>query len=166
LAESEFRRSIELRPEEFWPYFYHGICCYRLVRPSDAVASLGTAIALAPRTAECYFNRALAYQALGQYEDAIRDNTRALELDPRFTDAALNRGIALFRAGRHAEALEALARARTLASNDLVRGLIDYNVALIEIARNDLPAAEGSLRRAIKHGDKDARALYNRLVGP
>jgi tetratricopeptide (TPR) repeat protein len=166
LAENEFRRSIELRPEEFWPYFYHGICCYKLAHHTDAVTSFGTAIALAPRTAECYFNRALAYQALNRYEEAIRDNTRALELNPHFTEAALNRGIALFRAGRHAEALEALERARTTASNDRTRGLIDYNVALIEIARNDLPAAQASLKRAIEHGDKDARALYERFPPP
>jgi tetratricopeptide (TPR) repeat protein len=166
LGENEFRRSIELRPEEFWPHFYHGICCYKIGHHADAVASLGTAIALAPRTAECYFNRALAYQALGRDEDAIRDNTRALEFAPRFTDAALNRGIALYRTGRHAEALEDLQRARVTASNDRTLGLIDYNIALIALARDDLPTAQSSLRRAIKHGYKDARALFDRLVPP
>jgi serine/threonine protein kinase/Flp pilus assembly protein TadD len=166
LAESEFRCSIGLRPEEFWPYFYHGICCYKLGRHSDAVASLGTAIALAPQTAECYFNRALAYQALGRDEDAILDNTRALELDPRFTDAALNRGIALFRTGRHAEALATLERAEATASSARVRGLIAYNVALIAIARKDLPAARASLKHAIEHGDTAASDLYDRLGPP
>ena len=165
-AESEFQRSIELRPEEFWPHFFHGVCCYKLGRHSDASASLGTAIALAPRTAECYFNRALALQALGRYEEAIRDNTRALELDPRFTDAALNRGIALFRTGRHTEALEALDRARAISSSARELGLIAYNAALIEIARKDLPAARASLKRAIEHGDMDARRLHDRLGPP
>jgi tetratricopeptide (TPR) repeat protein len=166
LAESEFQHSIEMRPEEFWPYFYHGICCYKLGRHSDAIASLGTAIALAPRVAECYFNRALAYQALGRYEEAISDNARALELDPRLTDAALNQGIALFRTGRHAEALKALERALATASSTRVLGLIAYNAALIEIARNDLPAARASLERAIEHGDSAARGLYDRLRPP
>ena len=99
--ETEFRRSIALRPEEFWPYYYHGTCTYRLQRYQDAVASLTTSIALAPRTAECYYNRALAFQALGQDENALDDVSRALELNPRFTDAALNRGTILFRAGKH-----------------------------------------------------------------
>jgi serine/threonine protein kinase/Flp pilus assembly protein TadD len=166
LAEGEFRRSIELRPEEFWPYFYHGICCYKLGRHSDSVASLGTAIALAPRTAECYFNRALAYQALGRDEEAIRDNASALDLDPHFTAAALNWGIALFRTGRPAEALAALERAEATASSPRVRGLIAYNVALIAIARKDLPAARASLKQAIEHGDTDARDLYDRLGPP
>jgi serine/threonine protein kinase/Flp pilus assembly protein TadD len=164
-AESELRRSSELRPEEFWPHFYVGLCCYKLGRHADAVASLGTAIALAPRTAECYFNRALAQQALGRYDDAIRDDARALELDARFTDAALNLGIALFRAGRHAEALEALERARAMTSSPRVLGLIAYNTALIQMARHDEPAARASLRRALELGDREARDLFDRL-GP
>ncbi|MDR3639575.1 MAG: serine/threonine-protein kinase [Isosphaeraceae bacterium] len=166
LAETEFRRAIELRPEEFWPYFYHGLCCYKLERHADAVASFGTAIALAPRTAECYFNRALAYQALGRDDDAIRDDTRALALNPRFTDAALNRGIALLRTGRHAAALEDFERARATASGPRMLALIAYNTALVAIARNDLPAARANLELAIKHGDKDARDLYDRLRFP
>ena len=99
-------------------------------------------------------------------QEAIRDNTRALELDPRFTDAALNQGIALFRTGRHAEALEALDHAQATASSTRALGLIAYNMALIEIARKDLSAARASLNRAIKHGDKDALDLYDRLRAP
>jgi tetratricopeptide (TPR) repeat protein len=130
------------------------------------VASLGTAIALSPRTAECYFNRALAFEALDRSEEAIRDYSRALELDSLFTDAALNLGIALFRAGRHAEALGALERAGATASSARVLGLVAYNRALIEIARNDLPAARASLQRAFELGDRDARELYDRLGPP
>jgi serine/threonine protein kinase/Flp pilus assembly protein TadD len=164
-AEAEFRRAVELRPEEFWPYFYHGICTYRLKRYPDAVAALSTAIALAPRTAECYYNRALAYQALGDDASAIRDDTRALELNPKFTDAALNRGILLFQAGRHAEALDDFARARKSAVTARVLGQIEYNAALVHLARKDLPAARQRLQAAIVHGDPDARVLADRL-GP
>jgi serine/threonine protein kinase/Flp pilus assembly protein TadD len=166
LAESEFRRAVEERPEEFWPQFYHGISCYKLGRHADAVASLSTAIALAPKTAECYFNRGLAHDALGHADQAIRDYTRALEHDPGLTDAALNRGIALFRTGRHLEATRALDQARATANSSRLLGHIDYNTALIDLARDDLPAARASLKRAMEHGYTDARALYERLRPP
>jgi tetratricopeptide (TPR) repeat protein len=166
LAAAAFQGAIEIRPEEFWPYYYHGICSYKLGRHADAVASLGTAIALRPGTAACYYNRALAYQALGRDGEALRDDIRALELDPRFTDAALNRAVLLFRAGRHADALADLAQARATASSPRTLGRIAYNVALIHIARDDVPAARASLREAIKHGDDDARRLALELGPP
>jgi tetratricopeptide (TPR) repeat protein len=166
-AVVEFQRAIEIRPEEFWPYYYHGICSYKLGRHADAIASLGTAIALEPRIAACYYNRALAYQALGRDGEAIRDDSRALELDPRFTDAALNRAVLLFRAGRHADALADLERARANASSASALGRIAYNMALVHLARKDLPAARASLREAIAHGDVEARRLTRELeLGP
>jgi serine/threonine protein kinase/Flp pilus assembly protein TadD len=168
LALAEFQGAIEIRPAEFWPYYYHGICSYKLGRHTDAVASLGTAIALTPRpTAACYYNRALAYQALGRDSEAIRDDGRALDLDPHFTDAALNRAVLLFRAGRHADALADLVQARSTASSAPALGRIAYNMALVHIARKDTAAARASLREAMAHGDDAARRLAMELeLGP
>src|SRR5262249_28299464 len=34
-AAEEFRRALELRPQDFWPNFYQGLCSYRLRSPRE-----------------------------------------------------------------------------------------------------------------------------------
>lgn len=162
-AEEELRRAVEMQPGAFWPHFYLGISAYRLGQYEEAVASFGTCIALAPRTPECYYNRALARQASGHFDGAIRDDSRALELNPRFSEAALNRGILRFRAGALIDALADFDLARATAAGPKALGLIEYNAALVHIARDDRPAARACLERAISHGVDEARLAYDRL---
>jgi serine/threonine protein kinase len=81
-AAAEFERALELRPQDFWPNFYRGLCAYQLGRFEDAVHFFGVCIALAPATAECSFNRGMAHEALGQSIQADRDYARALALAP------------------------------------------------------------------------------------
>jgi serine/threonine protein kinase/Tfp pilus assembly protein PilF len=102
-AAAEFQTALEIRPQDFWPNFYQGLCAYQLGRFEDAIAAFRVCIALAPETAECYYNRALAYEAAGDKAHAVRDYTRALKLDPSMTTAALNRGSLLAAMGRSQE---------------------------------------------------------------
>ena len=166
LATEEFRQSIDIQPGEFWPYYFQGICAYRLGRNEAAVAALSTCIALAPKTAECYYNRALAHAALGRDQEAIRDDTRALELSSGFSEAALNRGILLLKAGHHTEALGDFGRARASAAAPARLGLIEYNEALVHIARKDWAAAKACLKQAAAHGDAEASRLADLLERP
>ena len=81
-ADAEFQRTLDQRPQDFWPNFYQGLCAYHLKQFEASVAAFRTCIALAPETAECYYNRGLANAALGRNEHAFSDYSRALELDP------------------------------------------------------------------------------------
>ena len=112
LADRQFRAGLELRPEDFWLNFYHGLCAYRRKDFGEAVHAFHVCIALSPGTAECFYNRALANEALGHDREALIDYARALDLDPALTAAALNRGVLLYRQGRYDEASSALQRAR------------------------------------------------------
>jgi serine/threonine protein kinase/tetratricopeptide (TPR) repeat protein len=162
-AAQEFRQSVALQPEEFWPHFFEAVCAYHLGQYPGALAALDICVALAPRTAECYFDRAKVHEALGQLDAAQRDYTRALELNPRFSDAALNRGTLAFRGGRFDDAIADLEHARASASGPRSRGLIAYNLALVHAARNNWPVARASLRQAIASGNEAARALAPRF---
>jgi eukaryotic-like serine/threonine-protein kinase len=84
-AESEFRRSVDMQPGEFWPTFFEGLCTFRLGRHHDAVSAFSTCIALAPGHAECYYNRAQAFEALGEFDRARLDLLRARQIKPSLT---------------------------------------------------------------------------------
>jgi serine/threonine protein kinase/Flp pilus assembly protein TadD len=162
-ALAEFRQSVELRPGEFWPHFFQGVCAYRLGCYRDSLAALDVCVALMPETAVCYYDRAKVHEALGQPEQAVRDYSRALERNPQFSDAALNRGILAYHAGRNEEAIADFAHARATASGPAARGLIAYNLALVHVARKDWPAARASLSQAIASGNTAARTLARSL---
>jgi eukaryotic-like serine/threonine-protein kinase len=163
LAARQFQQAVDLRPRDFWPNFYQGLCAYKLGRFEDALTAFRVCIALAQNPAECYFNRALTYEALGRIDQALLDYTRALRCDDHLTGAALNRGILHYNAGRYPEAAADLGRALATASGREIRGLIHYNRALVELALNNRPAARAALKAARDDGHAPAGELYDRL---
>lgn len=158
-AADEFERAQELRPQEFWPNFYQGLCQYRLEQFGEAVAAFRTCIAIRPN-AVCYYNRGLALEALGRIEPAKRDYGRALALDPGLASAALNRGILAYREGRHHDAIEDFQRALRTSSNPVLIGRLHYNLALAHLARGDRPSALASQAKALEYGCPEARAFH------
>lgn len=163
-ALDEFRRSTSLQPGEFWSYFFQAVCTYRLERYQDSIAAMTICVALAPRIAECYYNRAKGYDELGDKAAALADYSRALELNPVFTDAAINRGVIAYNEHRYTAALEDLRRAWTSAGDAETRGLIQYNMALVHIARKDHAKALASLQQATACGNEAARNLLTQLA--
>ncbi len=162
LAEDEFRRSVELEPGEFWPYFFWGVCAFHGGHFQDAVTALSASVALSPQP-ECYYNRAQAYQALGASDRAYSDYSRALEIMPNFANAALNRGILAYRNGRLADAKADIEHAREAVVDEPTLGLIEYNLALVHLSRGDFNAAKSCLHHAGSHGNLDAMLLMHRL---
>ncbi len=104
VAARAFQRSLEQRPQDFWPNFYHGLCSFRSRQFADAVSDFRVCLAIEPGSAAAHYNRALAYDALGSRQDAYRGYTKAIELSPGLAAARLNRGIISYKSGRHAEA--------------------------------------------------------------
>ncbi|MBV8314739.1 MAG: tetratricopeptide repeat protein [Planctomycetaceae bacterium] len=150
-AAEQFQLGLERRPEDFWLNFYQGLCAYRLGQYQDAVQAFCACVALSPR-AECFYNRALAHEALGRTDRALRDYTRALRRDPALTEAALNRGRLSYHEGRLDAAAADLRHALTTASSRGVLGIIHYNLALVDLARGDRPAALSNLKAASNFG--------------
>ncbi len=162
LALREFQRAVDMKPDEFWPYFSLATCALELGRYQEAVSALTVCVALFPRTAECYYNRAVAYEALDQQDRAAADYSRALELNPALTDAAVNRGVLALLAGRPAEAASDF-RIAQRASSAVDQGSADLDAALQKLENDDWPAARTLLRRASDSGDPTARRLTARL---
>jgi tetratricopeptide (TPR) repeat protein len=161
-ASDEFRRVLDALPDEFWPNYFDGICSFRLGRYTDAEGAFRVCVALAPRSAECVYNRARARQALGQTESALHDYDRALQLDPTLADAALNRGILHYNSRRYAQAEADLSRAFALGAD---KAIVYYNLALIDLARDEPGAARDKVDHALRHNPAHAgaRQLRDRL---
>ena len=162
-ADAEFRVTLSLTPQDFWPNFYQGLCAYRLNRFEDAVAAFRTCVALRPLSPICRYNRALSHDALGRMNEAYLDYTAALELDPHLAAALLNRGILLYRQGRHPEAIVDLETALSAATDDETRGRTHYNLALVELARGQHTTARESAELAARNGCREANSLLDEL---
>ena len=104
-----------------------------------------------------------ALAALEQPEHAIADYTRALQLNPGLTAAALNRGILHYQDGRHADAAADFRGALATATARRDLGMIHYNLALLDLARGDKPAALSNLEEAAGYGHDDTRGLAKLL---
>jgi len=162
-AADQFRLGLDQRPQDFWLNFYQALCDYKLGRFAEAVQAFRVCIALSPRTAECYYNRALALAALGSTDEALRDYTRALREDPGLAEALLNRGILHYRARRLAAASADFRRALAGTPDPALRGTIRFNLALVDLAGADRPAALANLKAAVQAGHAEAAKLLRSL---
>ncbi len=163
-AAEEFQRTLELRPQDFWPNFYQGLCAYRLGRFEDALAAFRACVTLSPNSAECRVNRALAFERLGRSDEALRDYDRALTLDTHLAEAYLNRGILSLRSGRPNDALDDLHQALRNTDDRETAARIRYNLALTHLAAGDRASAEAEARQAVSLGSTDARAMLAKPV--
>jgi serine/threonine protein kinase/tetratricopeptide (TPR) repeat protein len=161
-ALCEFQAGVSMRPQDFWLNFYEGLSDYRLGHYKEAQSAFRAAIALSPESAECHYNRGLTYQALGRLDLAVADYDRALELNANFPDAALNRGMVHFRLGRPTAARDDLDRALALGPNRNMRGIIYYNLALLDMAGGNRESSDSHLRQAVELGNSDAIELSRR----
>jgi serine/threonine protein kinase/Tfp pilus assembly protein PilF len=164
-ADAEFRDALRLDPRALWPQFYHGVCAYRGKEYDDAVAAFTACVVLAPsreQMARHLYNRAKALTATGRPRQAIDDYDLALQCDPGLAAAALNRGILYHRAHRDADALRDMDRALDAGADPAA---VLYNRAVIELDRDDRPAALADLQQALRHEPRnaDARTLYERI---
>src|SRR5262249_10938957 len=125
----------------------------------EAVLAFSVCVGAAPGNAACFHNRALALTGLGRAREALADYDRALRLEPTLAAAALNRGMLHYQEGRHDAALADLqpALARAAAARP--------DLALVQIARQDRPAALAHLQQAVAANPthREAAALLGRL---
>jgi tetratricopeptide (TPR) repeat protein len=161
-AARSFERAVEIRPQDFWPWFGKGVCAHRRLRHDEAVTAFSVCVALAPDSAACYHNRAVAVAARGETAAALRDCDSALRLDPRLAPAALNRGALRLKQRDLVGAGADFRLALGLGANPAA---VHYNQALLHEARQEPAEALACLERALKHDPRHgpSRELRARL---
>jgi tetratricopeptide (TPR) repeat protein len=148
LAESAFRRAIELEPRAkttaaVWNNL--GLVALGRGRDQEAFAAFEQASSLDPTYREAHLNQALVYLDCGDYQRAERRLRQTLEIDPDDADALVALGVAL-RGGKHFDlAREAYERALTLRP-EYAAALYDLGVLFMDF-QQDKPRARDTLTR-------------------
>lgn len=95
-AIAAYQQALQLDPKHYWSQFQLARCYLMNQRGPEAVAALGTCIALRPEAPWAYSTRGLVHGLLGRFAEADADFLQALRLDEKFRPAHLNRGCVSF----------------------------------------------------------------------
>jgi DNA-binding winged helix-turn-helix (wHTH) protein/TolB-like protein/Tfp pilus assembly protein PilF len=136
-AQHEFREALRINPSNPDAHHDRAWLDVALGLPSDATASLETAIAIDPLSARTRMDSAWLLLEMGQFDRAGSEARRALELDPAMNEARFCVSRALLYVGDVRSALEAVrplmpqslaAQIAALPSAAAVRRLIEFQV--------------------------------------
>ena len=89
-AYREYRRIVEIKPDEADARFYLGLIHFRRAEYAEAATEFLEAISIEPKKSCSYNNLGLALEAMGEYDDASRQYKKALEIDPENLTPKLN----------------------------------------------------------------------------
>ncbi len=163
-AVREFRRVMELRPDDPAARFYVGLVQLRQERWAEALATYEEAVSRPGVEAAVHHNRAYALERLGRFAEAQAALQEAARLS-RGKDARIQTsvGIVALRAGDLAEADDALAAARALWEKRPPSPAWYHYAALTAALLGDLGRAQSLLEEAVGVHPHSA-VLYNNLA--
>jgi cellulose synthase operon protein C len=104
VAEKDFRRSIELRPDEFEGYLELSQLFFSLKKPEEASIILNQAATKVAESSEMRRMLGQSEIARNRLDNAIHEFKRAIEIDPEDLDARFGLGVAFRRNGQLKEA--------------------------------------------------------------
>jgi DNA-binding winged helix-turn-helix (wHTH) protein/tetratricopeptide (TPR) repeat protein len=154
LAETEFRRAIQLSPGYASAHHFYGLYLSAMGRATEAVASLRLAQELDPLSLIIGAALARVFHFARQYERAFEQCLKTLEMDPQFAEAHMNLALVYVQRSMFAEAVERLQRATATAGRrPLMQAILGYVHGLsgdVDQARRTLDelgglAAEGRI---------------------
>jgi TolB-like protein/Tfp pilus assembly protein PilF len=137
-AEAEYRRALELNPNDAQAYAWFALWQVCQGQTNEAVASIQRARALDPVEVSGGSVAWILFQA-HRYEDAIRESSSALAIQPDSAANLTGLGFALIADSKPADAIPVLEKAISLSSGS--------------------PAATGVLIRAYAHAGRRSDAL-------
>jgi type IV pilus assembly protein PilF len=118
LAIREYRKSLDLNPEQSLVWNYLGLAQYSCKLYPESIASYKKALQINPVFTDVHNNLGILYAEMGNPEEALREFDEALA-DKRYRtpeNVYYNKGKLLFQLQRYAEAAEALENACVLKS--------------------------------------------------
>jgi len=98
-AEREFRRAIELDPQDTNARQWYALYLAAFGRGSEAIEHIGKALELDPLSISSNYNAGYIYCEIGRYDEAVDQFRRALELEP--TSSAAHGGLAMAYSYQH-----------------------------------------------------------------
>jgi eukaryotic-like serine/threonine-protein kinase len=159
-AEQEFRRAIELNPNDANTRNWYAFLLSQEGRASESIAQEKQAISLEPLTLKYNDSLSAMYRNAGQYESALDQARKTLEMDPSYISAVNNLGEAYAALHQYDLWLETWKKAATLRNDPEYLTIADeaarvyaksgYQAALRRIVEFDLQLAK---RRYVDPGE-------------
>jgi tetratricopeptide (TPR) repeat protein len=177
-AESAYRQSLDLDPEDAETRLNHAITLQDLDRLEEAVSEYHRAAELAPGSLVIHNHLGNALLAAGHAEEAMQTTDSCLKIDPGNTAALSLRGVALARLGRTDEArqlvdTEKLICELVMEAPPAFADIAEFNVALADhvLANSTLTfepdghaTRKGGHSRDLLQGDKGPVAYLEQYV--
>jgi serine/threonine-protein kinase len=113
-AEAQFKRALELAPDDATIHHWFGVLMYVLGRVDEAIAQLRRAQQLDPLSASVGTDLYYAMYLSGQYDDALTEGLRVWRMDTTKADGSLEIGMIQLARGRPDSALRAFEAAKRL----------------------------------------------------
>ena len=104
-AIAEWKKALELHPEDAKARTNLGFVLVRAGRPIEAITQYRKVLEVNPEYAEAHNNLGVALAARGQLDDAITHYQKALQIHPEFAELHTNLGVALAGKGKLDEAI-------------------------------------------------------------
>ncbi len=159
LAIFNFNQYINLDSDDFYAYYYRGICSERLGNLPQALVDLQRAIDLKDNLAVLHRRCGRIRQQLGDFTGAMADYDRAISLDPLMAQAYANRADIYISRGDYSRALIECNQAIHL-NPQLVNA--HYQRGVINIEVGNLHAALADYHRLIQIDAQDLNAYIQR----
>jgi adenylate cyclase len=173
LAESEFKRALELNPNMGDAHLGYGILLVALGRFGEGLGQEQRALELNPVSALAMLWIARIYAFQGDYDRALDYVQKAQEIDPNYLTVNVTRSEIYFLQGKNQEGVEAVARflesagqreaAAAIRRNYATSGMKGLNRMQIETSSNPASPGYEPLRAAAGYaalGDKDSAFLW------
>jgi Tfp pilus assembly protein PilF len=173
-AVKEFKKALEIHPNDAVIYNKLGICYQRSQRIDDAERAFEAAVKINPNYAEVWNNLGAIEHGRGKYKQAIKAYEKAASLKPAFATAYRNMGTAYFALGRFEEGYEAYQTAYRFDPTILegsttmpVHGTRQsvaiecFYIAKICAANGQVDTALIFLKKAVEVGFKDFKRVKN-----
>jgi tetratricopeptide (TPR) repeat protein len=129
-AVLEYRRALQLNPNQMLSHLRYADCLSRMERHNEALAEVELGRRLAPASAMINGFHAMVLFRARRFDDAIGAARQALELDPVFVNALWWQGMSYAGRQSYREAIECLTKAVQMSDNLLFRALRGHVYAL------------------------------------
>jgi serine/threonine protein kinase/Flp pilus assembly protein TadD len=166
LSKGQLREARQLlesvlssRADDYWPWFYLGLCCDALGDDPGAIRAYSACTARAPDFFAAWLNRGLVYLRRKEYPAAHADLNKAIELHPDRAESYLDRGLAREGLRDDSGALADLTRA-------LERGTrmtrVYFERARVRRKMGDLSGAQRDEAEGLRHEPADGSSYISR----
>ena len=160
LAQADYlcQEVLKKYPQAAQAWYFRGAIAHQAKKPTDAMAHLRQALALAPAQAPYWQALAAVQMAVGDGAGAVQSHTQAVEANPQDSKAHFQLAMALAAVGEGGLAVEAYGRVLALEPRHWTAA---FNRGLLHQKRNDHAAAVDDFTRVLQLRPGETSTYYS-----